>query len=195
MTDAFLRGHPLALTPREFQLLSLLMDHPNQVVSNDRLLEVLWGTATVGDDHPIHVNISRLRTKLNADGESARMIRTIRGCGYMYAPPAPEPHIVHLRYDRHLILRAVEPADRPFLGWHPAEIVDTFFMLTSFAQVPTSRRVALAIARVCSSTGVDGWDGPMSARTGDGGIRVVNAEVRILTCNRRFRGIEAQIHL
>lgn len=193
--DAYLRGQPLGLTRREFQLLSVLVDHPNEVVSSEQLLEAMWGDTSVGDDHPIHVNISRLRAKLGRDGGPATMIRTVRGRGYTYTPSTPEAQIVHLLYDRDLVLRSVEPADRPFLGWYPANVVDTFFLLTTFIQVYSSRRIALAIARVWAATGIDGWSGPMAVRTSDGGVRIVTAEVAILSRNRRFQGMSATVHL
>lgn len=195
ISEAFLHGRPLALTQREFQLLSVLVAHPNQVVSSERLLEAMWGTATVGDDHPVHVNISRLRGKIERGGGAATMISTVRGRGYVFCPPIPEAAEVRLIYDRHLTLQVVEPNDQPFLGWYPQHVTGTFFMLTSVSTINSSRRVALAIARLWAAVGIHEWNGPMSVRAADGSARLVNAHLYVLSSNRRFRGMRATITL
>lgn len=113
----------------------------------------------------------------------------------MYVPPDPTQQAVRLAYDRNLILRAVEPDDRSFLGWHPADVLDTFFMLTSVASIHSSRRVALAVARLWAALGLEKWQGPLSVRLADGSVTFVTADLHVLTKSRRFQGMEATIYL
>src|SRR6266545_7484472 len=78
--EAWRAGRSLDLTPREFELLELLMQHPRQVFSRETLLNRIWGFDYVADPNLIEVHISALRAKL---GDSARqIIRTVRGVGY-----------------------------------------------------------------------------------------------------------------
>jgi DNA-binding response OmpR family regulator len=73
-------GHPVDLTPREFELLAALMSHPRQVFTREALLDRVWGYDFVADPNLIEVHISSLRAKL---GDTTRqLIRTLRGVGY-----------------------------------------------------------------------------------------------------------------
>jgi len=73
-------GQPIDLTPREFELLEVLMMHPRQVFTRETLLNRVWGYDYVADANLIEVHISALRAKL---GDTARqIIRTVRGVGY-----------------------------------------------------------------------------------------------------------------
>ena len=73
-------SNPIDLTPREFELLEVLMMHPRQVFSRETLLDRVWGYDYVADPNLIEVHISALRAKL---GDTARqLIRTVRGVGY-----------------------------------------------------------------------------------------------------------------
>lgn len=70
------------LTPTEFDLLQLLMQHPNQVLERGQILANVWGYNFVGDDNIIEVYVGYLRKKMEADGEP-RLIQTVRGVGYV----------------------------------------------------------------------------------------------------------------
>jgi two-component system, OmpR family, response regulator MprA len=70
------------LTPTEFDLLQLFMQHPNQVLERGQILAHVWGYNFVGDDNVIEVYVGYLRRKLEADGEP-RLIQTVRGVGYV----------------------------------------------------------------------------------------------------------------
>ena len=71
---------PIDLTPREFELLEVLLMHPRQVFSRDTLLNRVWGYDCAVDPNLIEVHISALRAKL---GDTDRqLIRTVRGVGY-----------------------------------------------------------------------------------------------------------------
>lgn len=78
-------GTPVALTPREFDLLELFLAHPRQVFSRDTILNRLWGYHYVGDTNVVDVHISALREKLG-DTER-RLIQTVRGVGYCVRLP------------------------------------------------------------------------------------------------------------
>jgi DNA-binding response OmpR family regulator len=78
-------GRELHLTPLEFRLLSVLVRHAGQLLSADRLLELVWGTGYTAPDQ-VKLTIGRLRRKL--DGHlDACAIETVRGFGYRYRPP------------------------------------------------------------------------------------------------------------
>lgn len=113
----------------------------------------------------------------------------------MYVPLETEQQRVALTYDEHLILRKIDPGDRPFLGWDPAKVIDTFFLLTPTQRLHSSRRVALALARVLAATGLEHHYGPQPVRCADGSTRVVVTEMRLLTHRRLFKGMWATIQL
>ena len=78
-------GRPLELTPREFEILRVLMMHPGRVVTRARLLRAVWGEAYSGDSHYLHVFVSQIRAKLTAadpSGELRDLIITEPGVGY-----------------------------------------------------------------------------------------------------------------
>jgi DNA-binding response OmpR family regulator len=70
--------HPVELTRKEFDLLHLLLQHPNQVLERQTILDRVWGYDYIGDTNIIEVYVSYLRSKLDAD-----LIKTVRGVGYM----------------------------------------------------------------------------------------------------------------
>jgi DNA-binding response OmpR family regulator len=73
-------GLPIELTPREFELLAVLMAHPRQVFTRAMLLDRVWGYDYAADPNLVEVHISALRAKL---GDTARqLICTVRGVGY-----------------------------------------------------------------------------------------------------------------
>jgi two-component system response regulator MprA len=72
----------LTLTPREFDLLSLLVDHPRTVITRDRLLTEAWGFQAPVETNAIDVYIGYLRRKLEEGGEP-RLIWTVRGVGFV----------------------------------------------------------------------------------------------------------------
>ncbi len=70
------------LSPKEFDLLSYLLQHPRQVLPRERILLDVWGYDFGGDGNVLEVYISYLRTKTEAGGEP-RLIQTVRGIGYV----------------------------------------------------------------------------------------------------------------
>ncbi|HET9024264.1 MAG TPA: response regulator [Burkholderiaceae bacterium] len=79
-------GAEVALTAMEFDLLKAFLDHPNQVLSRDRLLTLTRNREWEPFDRSIDIRITRLRRKIEDDPENPRAIRTVRGAGYMYVP-------------------------------------------------------------------------------------------------------------
>lgn len=85
---ACLAGAPLELTSHEFRVLYVLAEHAGRPVSRERLLDrVHKGGAEEAFERSIDVHVSRLRRKLG-DG-AARLLRTVRGEGYMLSMPSP----------------------------------------------------------------------------------------------------------
>jgi len=75
-------GQVMELTTREYDLLLMLMRHPRQVLTRDRLLEQVWGYNADLETNVLEVHMGHLRQKLEAHGGS-RVIQTIRGVGYV----------------------------------------------------------------------------------------------------------------
>jgi DNA-binding response OmpR family regulator len=73
-------GKLIDLSTREFDLLRLLMMHPNQVLARDRILDQVWGYNFYGDANNVEVYIRYLRQKLG--DEKHDLIQTVRGVGY-----------------------------------------------------------------------------------------------------------------
>ena len=80
-------GEETLLTTGEFALLKVLLQHPRQPLSRDRLMELARGREYDVFDRSIDVHISALRKKLGDDPKNPRFIRTYRGAGYMLINP------------------------------------------------------------------------------------------------------------
>jgi DNA-binding response OmpR family regulator len=78
-----LDGEELSLTSYEFSLLRVLAEHAGRVLSRERLLDLAKGTQDEVFDRSIDVRISRLRQKLGDDSRHPKLLKTIRGSGYM----------------------------------------------------------------------------------------------------------------
>ena len=81
-------GEYIELTTHEFLLLAALAQRPGQVLSRDRILDAIANRNWQPYDRSIDVLVGKLRRKLKDDPRSPRIIRTIRGVGYMLAPPS-----------------------------------------------------------------------------------------------------------
>jgi DNA-binding response OmpR family regulator len=84
---ATLAGRELSLTGYEFQLLRVLAERAGQVLSRERLLELVRGSAEESFDRSVDVHVSRLRAKLGDDPKRPRWLKTVRGAGYQLAAP------------------------------------------------------------------------------------------------------------
>jgi DNA-binding response OmpR family regulator len=81
---ARLRGRPLDLTYKEFELLKYLAQHPGRVFTRAQLLQEVWGYDYYGGTRTVDVHVRRLRAKLGPDHES--LIGTVRNVGYRLVP-------------------------------------------------------------------------------------------------------------
>ena len=82
-----LRGRPLDLTFREFELLRYLASNPGRVFTRSQLLQEVWGYDYYGGTRTVDVHIRRLRAKLGTEYE--QLIGTVRGVGYKLNPEGP----------------------------------------------------------------------------------------------------------
>lgn len=79
------RGRPVQLTAKEFDLLVYFASHPGRVYSRDQLLDQVWGYQHSGYDHTVNSHINRLRTKIETDPQNPEYIHTVWGVGYKFA--------------------------------------------------------------------------------------------------------------
>jgi len=79
-------GDTVPLTSGEFDLLAILVAHPNKVLDRDRILDLLTGAERSPFDRSIDVRVTRLRSKIEVDPANPVYIRTIWGKGYMFCP-------------------------------------------------------------------------------------------------------------
>lgn len=75
------------LTPKEFEVLRLMIHHTGKVLSVDTILTKVWGSTWVGEPDLVKQYIYRLRQKIGQDPEAPRYLHTVRGEGYCFEPP------------------------------------------------------------------------------------------------------------
>jgi two-component system KDP operon response regulator KdpE len=83
--DVSVGGQSVHLTPREYELLKILLSNAGRVVTRGRLLRSVWGLAYAGEGHYLHVHVAAIRRKLaaaDASGEAGRLIVAEPGVGY-----------------------------------------------------------------------------------------------------------------
>jgi two-component system OmpR family response regulator len=80
-------GVEVPLTGGEYELLQVLVERPNRVLTRDMLMDLLRGRQAGPFDRAIDVAVSRLRRKLEDDGRNPTLIKTVRGGGYVLATP------------------------------------------------------------------------------------------------------------
>lgn len=78
-------GETIALTTGEYELLRVLVEHPNRVLSRDDLMEHLHGRNAGPFDRAIDVQIGRLRRKIESDPANPELIKSVRGAGYLFS--------------------------------------------------------------------------------------------------------------
>jgi DNA-binding response OmpR family regulator len=79
-------GRDIALTAREFDLLTHLARHPGRAFSRDELMEAVWQFSFYTDTSTVTVHVRRLRGKIEPDPEHPRYLQTVWGVGYRFAP-------------------------------------------------------------------------------------------------------------
>lgn len=83
--EARLDGRVLSLTLKEFDLLTCMIRHSGQVMSRERLLEMVWGYEYYGNARTVDTHVKTLRMKL---GAHAGLIQTVWGVGYKFEVPS-----------------------------------------------------------------------------------------------------------
>jgi DNA-binding response OmpR family regulator len=84
-------GHDVAISDTEFALLKLLLMHPLEVLSRERIVELMYGATSGISDRGIDVQVWRLRRLLDEDAQRPRYIQTVRGRGYTFVPDEATP--------------------------------------------------------------------------------------------------------
>jgi two-component system response regulator RegX3 len=82
--EAYVRGEPVPLPLKEFELLELLLANAGRVLTRDVLIDRIWGPNYYGDTKTLDVHIKRLRSKIEDDPAHPVRIVTVRGVGYRY---------------------------------------------------------------------------------------------------------------
>jgi len=82
--EVFVRGEPISLPLKEFELLEILLANAGRVLPRETLIDRVWGPHYVGDTKTLDVHIKRLRSKVEESPSAPRRITTIRGLGYKY---------------------------------------------------------------------------------------------------------------
>jgi two-component system OmpR family response regulator len=80
-----LDGNPIDVTAYEFSILRALAQRPGRVLSREQLLDLAKGSAELSFDRSIDVHVSRLRAKLGDDSRNPKILKTVRGAGYLLA--------------------------------------------------------------------------------------------------------------
>jgi DNA-binding response OmpR family regulator len=83
--EVLVKGEPVSLTMREFELLVHLMRNPRRVLTREELFEAVWGY-TIGDTSTVTVHVRRIREKIERDPADPQLIRTVWGAGYRFDP-------------------------------------------------------------------------------------------------------------
>ena len=79
-------GEPVSLTPSEYGILRLLMQHPGQVFSSAKIYESVWNETGAGSESAVAVHIRHLREKIEINPSEPRYIKVVWGQGYKFAP-------------------------------------------------------------------------------------------------------------
>ena len=90
--EVLVAGRPVDLTPREFEILRVLLAHAGRLVTKGRLLRAVWGEAYQGEDSYVYVHVSQVRRKLAAadpDGSLRDLLVTEPGVGYRVRAATP----------------------------------------------------------------------------------------------------------
>ena len=75
-------GEPVNLTPIEYAILKLLLEHPNKVYSSKAIYRIVWNEEPVGNEGAVYVHIRHLREKIEIDPGNPRYIKVVWGQGY-----------------------------------------------------------------------------------------------------------------
>jgi two-component system KDP operon response regulator KdpE len=80
--EVTVKGHTISLTPTEYDILRVLIQHAGKVLTHQQLIRLVWGNAHEADAHLLRVNISNLRRKIETDPARPHFLVTESGVGY-----------------------------------------------------------------------------------------------------------------
>jgi len=86
-----LDGQRRELTARQFDLLLLLAERAGRVQTREQIMDALRGEEWDSFDRSIDVHVSRIRIAIEDDPKHPRFLQTVRGAGYVFTPPQPDP--------------------------------------------------------------------------------------------------------
>jgi len=82
--SVFFNGEKVSMPLKEFELLELLLENRNRVLTRGQIIDRVWGANYFGDTKTLDVHIKRLRSKIEADPARPAHLLTVRGLGYKY---------------------------------------------------------------------------------------------------------------
>lgn len=82
------RGREVELAPKEFAMLRLFLDHPAEVISRERFLDLVWGVTAFPTTRTVDRHVVSLRQKIEDDPATPVWIQTVHGVGYRFDDPA-----------------------------------------------------------------------------------------------------------
>ena len=82
-----MKGRPVELTPKEFELLATLVGTPGRVFGREELLDQVWGQDGFVEPRTVDVHVARLRAKFSAARLPLTGVETVRGVGYRFREP------------------------------------------------------------------------------------------------------------
>jgi len=82
------RGEPIKIPSKEFELLRVLLGHADQAISRERVIELVWGSDFASGRRNLHTHMKRLRQRIERDPTNPEYIITIRGFGYRFTTPS-----------------------------------------------------------------------------------------------------------
>jgi two-component system alkaline phosphatase synthesis response regulator PhoP len=83
--QVFAGGTPVALTAKEFEVLTLLASRPGRVYSREQIMRHLWSGDFFGEARAADVHVQHIRKKIEPDPKNPRYVQTVRGFGYRFA--------------------------------------------------------------------------------------------------------------
>ena len=83
--EVFIRSEKIYLTPKEFDLLSIMVEHPGRVFTREQLFSLMWGNEYLCDPSTITVFIRKLREKIEVNPAKPEYIQTVWGIGYKFS--------------------------------------------------------------------------------------------------------------
>lgn len=77
-------GEPVQMPLKEFELLELLMENVNRVLTRGQIIDRVWGSNYFGDTKTLDVHVKRIRSKIEEDPSRPKLLQTVRGLGYKF---------------------------------------------------------------------------------------------------------------